>query len=592
MLPRREFFQVAGLGLAGTMMASRTPASPQKRPNIIMILSDDQGYGDYGVMGNPVLKTPHIDRLAREGAHMSNFYVSPVCAPTRACLLTGRYNYRTRVVDTWVGRAMMDPQEVTVAELLHRHGYATGLFGKWHLGDCYPMRPQEHGFEEVLVLRGGGIGQPSDPPGGEGKYTDPVLFHNGERVTMKGYCTDVYFDQAMAWMEKTTAAQRPFFLYLPTNAPHSPFDDIPRDFYEQYKNVDLSSHRFPQTKGHKLEEIKDLDRLARIYAMIANIDMNVGRLLAKLDELNIARDTIVLYMNDNGPNGRRYVAGMRGEKTSVYEGGVRSPLFVRWPGKLKPGFVNDRVVAHIDILPTLLQACGVALPNNLDGKSFWPLLSGESPAWPDQPVFIQSHRGDQPVLYHNFCVRTQDWKLVHASGFDAETFSGTPNFELYDMKNDPLELHNVADRFPDKTAELKKRYEQWFDDVSHTRSDNYASPRIYIGATEENPVTLTRQDWRHEQGKIWAESSNGHWQVRIRSKGTYSFIVRFHSEHQTGQAKLQVADKTWQMAFDDRQTELVFDRISLHEGDTKIRIIMSTALVEKGPWQVDVHKID
>lgn len=592
MLPRREFCQMAGLGLAGAMMASRTQAGAQKQPNIIMILSDDQGYGDYGVTGNPVLKTPHIDRLAREGAQMSNFYVSPVCAPTRACLLTGRYNYRTRVVDTWVGRAMMDPQEVTIAELLHRHGYATGLFGKWHLGDCYPMRPQEHGFEEVLVLRGGGIGQPSDPPGGEGKYTDPVLFRNGERVTMKGFCTDIYFDQAMAWMEKTTAEKRPFFLYLPTNAPHSPFDDIPRDLYEQYKNVDLSSHRFPQDQGHRLEEIKDLDRLARIYAMIANIDMNLGRLLAKLDELDLTRDTIVLYMNDNGPNGRRYVGGMRGEKTSVYEGGVRSPLFVRWPGRLQPGFANDRVVAHIDILPTLLQACGVSRPDNLDGKSFWPLLSGESPAWPDRPVFIQSHRGDQPVLYHNVCVRTQDWKLVHASGFGTESFSGAPNFELYDMKNDPLELHNVADRFPDKTAELKKLYEQWFDDVSHTRVDNYAPPRIYIGAAEENPVTLTRQDWRHEQGQIWAESSNGSWPVRIRSKGTYSFTVRFHSEHLPGLAKLQVAGNTWQKEFNDRETELVFDGISLDEGDAIIRITMTTAAVEKGPWQADVYKID
>ena len=186
-------------GGATTSLTAQAQNAAQ-RPNVILIMTDDQGRGDFSCMENPVLKTPHLDKLAEGAAWMTRFYVSPVCAPTRACLMTGRYNYRTRAIDTYIGRAMMEPDEVTVAEVLRDAGYATGIFGKWHLGDCYPMRAMDQGFEETLVHRGGGIGQPGDPPGGESKYTDPVLFHNGEQVQTKGYCTDVYFDSAMKWI--------------------------------------------------------------------------------------------------------------------------------------------------------------------------------------------------------------------------------------------------------------------------------------------------------------------------------------------------------------------------------------------------------
>ena len=196
-------------------------------PNVILIMTDDQGYGDFGVMGNPIIQTPNWDRLAAESASMSNFYVSPVCSPTRASLMTGRYNYRTRVVDTWQGRSQMEPAEVTIAEVLQGAGYATGIFGKWHLGDSYPMRPQDQGFEEVLIHRGGGIGQPTDPLDGQSKYTDPVLVHNGELVYEEGYCTDIYFERGMKWMEKQHASGSNFFMYLATNAPHDPFHDVP-----------------------------------------------------------------------------------------------------------------------------------------------------------------------------------------------------------------------------------------------------------------------------------------------------------------------------------------------------------------------------
>ena len=219
--------------------ASSPRGEPDSPPNVIMILTDDQGFGDLGVHGNPVLRTPSIDAMAARSARFQHFYVSPVCAPTRASLMTGRYHYRTRVVDTWLGRAMMDTDEITIAELLRDAGYATGIFGKWHLGDCYPMRPMDQGFDESLVHLGGGIGQPADPEGGEGKYTDPVLFHNGERVETKGYCTDLYFDAAIEWLRERHGAGKPFFAYIATNAPHGPFHDVPEDLYSAYKQLDL-----------------------------------------------------------------------------------------------------------------------------------------------------------------------------------------------------------------------------------------------------------------------------------------------------------------------------------------------------------------
>ncbi len=596
MKTRREFLKTASWGLVVSSMpgVSSLGRKPSKRPNVILIITDDQGYGDFGVTGNPVIKTPHLDALAKDSAQMTNYYVSPVCAPTRACLMTGRYNYRTRAIDTYIGRAMMEPQEVTVAELLEANGYATGIFGKWHLGDNYPMRPQEQGFEEVLVHRGGGIGQPSDPPDGEGKYTDPVLFHNGKEVRMKGYCTDVYFNQATAWMDTVHREGRSFFVYLPTNAPHTPLDDVPPELYDQYKKMDLGNDQFPQPDGHPLTHKVNPDHMARLYAMITNIDQNVGRLLEHLKDCGLEEDTLVLFMVDNGPQGRRHVAGMKGTKGTIYEGGIRSPLFVRWPPVLKAGQRNDRVVAHIDILPTLLEACRLRVPPEvcLDGRSFWPLLKGESVAWPDRPIVIQAHRGDEPVLYHNFAIRSQDWKLLHASGFGTESFDGAPRFELYDMREDPLELRDVSKEHPEKVEELKKAYEAWFRDVSHTRSDNYAPPRIHVGTPYENPVTLTRQDWRHEKGRPWAEDSNGHWLLYVAQSSRYEIALRFHTQGQGGRAVLKIGDSEGQQSFSATQQSIRFQAVPLEKGNATLKATLSTGETEKGPWQVDVTRID
>ncbi len=271
-----------------------------ERPNVIVIMSDDQGGGDYGFIGNEVIRTPELDAMHARSGYLSNFYVSPVCAPTRASLMTGRYNYRTRCIDTFVGRAMMDTDEVTLAEFLRDAGYRTGIFGKWHLGDNYPLRAMDQGFQESLIHRGGGIGQPSDPIGAEGKYTDPTLFRNGEETPMKGYCTDIFFDAAMEFITKSAEDGNHFFTYIATNAPHGPFHDVPQELYDKYKKVDFSPILVRNVGPRQLEE--ESDKLARIAAMITNIDQNVGRLFKKLDALGIRENTIVVYLNDNGPN--------------------------------------------------------------------------------------------------------------------------------------------------------------------------------------------------------------------------------------------------------------------------------------------------
>lgn len=409
---------------------------------------------------------------------------------------------------------------------MKKAGYATAIFGKWHLGDNYPMRPQDQRFDEVLVHRGGGIGQPSDPPGGEGKYTDPVLFHNGVQVQEQGYCTDVYFNRGMEWMEKMHRSGQNFFMYFSTNAPHDPFHDIPTDRYEQYKKMDLNNDQLPQDKRHKLTDKTDADTRARIYAMITNIDDNVGKLFKKLEHLDLLDHSIVIFMVDNGPATPRYVAGMRGMKTTVYEGGIRSPLFIHWRSILKPGAKSDQIAAHIDIMPTILDAFNIELPYNLkiDGRSLLPLLKSQPIEWQDRHIVIQAHRGDEPVLYHNFAIRNQRWKLLHASGFGRGTFEGEPKFELYDMENYPLEMYNIAAQRPEIVSQLKKAYEAWFDHVSHTRPDNYTPPRIHIGSDHENPVVLTRVDWR-SKGNWISDESNGYWMLYAAQAGKYDVQV-------------------------------------------------------------------
>jgi arylsulfatase/arylsulfatase A len=517
-----------------------------QRPNVIVIMSDDQGGGDYGFMGNNVIRTPELDAMTQRSGLLSKFYVSPVCAPTRASLMTGRYNYRTRCVDTYVGRAMMDPAEVTIAELLRAADYHTGIYGKWHLGDNYPMRPMDQGFEDSLIHRGGGIGQPSDPIGAEGKYTNPTLLKNGIETPMKGYCTDIYFDGAMDFIESAVKRKENFFTYIATNAPHGPYHDVPEKLYQEYLKVDFR----PIMINKKISPARlksEIDKLARICAMITNIDGNVGRLFKKLDQLGIRENTIVMYLNDNGPNSMRYVGNMRGMKTHIDDGGVRSPLIFHWPAKVKARKTSGELCAHIDLMPTILDACGVEVPAKLkvDGRSFLPLLTGNNPSWPKRQVVIQTHRGNVPQLYHHFALHEESWKLVHPTGFGKEKFTGPPKLELYDLSKDPRQQNNMATQYPQVFQRLKKSYEDWFADVSSSRPDNYAPPRIVIGTKHEPRSVLTRQDWRHVTGRPWGRDSNGFWLLEAPEPTAYEVEVIFKEEYPAGQATI-TAGKTRQ----------------------------------------------
>lgn len=572
-----------GIGV-GTLNAA-------ERPNVILIITDDQGYGDFGFTGNPILRTPNLDALQPKSAQMSQYYVSPVCAPTRACLMTGRYNYRTRCIDTYVGRAMMEPAEITVAESLYSAGYATGIFGKWHMGDNYPMRAMDQGFEESLVLRGGGIGQPSDPIGAEGKYTDPTLFHNGREVQKKGYCTDIYFDHALKFIEVSKTRNRPFFVYLPTNAPHGPFHDVPQEEYDYYKSLNLANDQFPQNQGHALPKNADLDKRARIFAMIDNIDQNIGKLKNSLEALQLLDDTLIIFMVDNGPNGRRYVSGFQGNKSHVHEGGIRSPLLMHWPNRLKAGTWSDKVVAHIDITPTILDACGVTdrkVWNQFDGRSFLPLLDGRNSQWLDRTVVIQSHRGNLPVRYHHFAARNQRWKLLHASGFGNESFEGSPRFELYDMLLDPFESQDLSATFPHIVTSMTNAYDAWFDDVSSTRTNNYDPPRIIIGSPKQNRSVLTRQDWRHQSGKPWGATSNGEWWTHFQRSGAYEVIVHTKGAQEPDTITLKIGDNEWSEYETISPSSFKFQIVINRGGDQKIKTWVKSGDVSSGPHQLEI----
>jgi arylsulfatase A-like enzyme len=562
MLPSRLFFLIFLLLILHSCQTDTTTP-----PNIILVITDDQGIGDLSIHGNEIIQTPHIDSMAMRSASLQRFYVSPVCAPTRASLMTGRYNYRTRVVDTWIGRAMMDTGEITVAELLRDAGYETGIFGKWHLGDCYPMRPMDQGFNESLVLKGGGLAQPSEPYANQRRYTDPILFKNGQEVQTKGYCTDVYFDAALNFITQSSRKQEPFFAYLPTNAPHGPYHDVPNDLKEKYLQMDLTSLMINPGQANE----QRLDRLAAICAMIENVDQNVGKLFAHLEQLNIIENTLVVFMVDNGPNTMRYVMDLRGMKSNVHEGGIRSPFYAHWPAQLQPGLSSDKIAAHIDLLPTLLEVAGVTPPTSLrlDGKSVLPLLKGEEEGWTDRSLFIQTHRGDVPQAYHHFAAIEQTFKLVHPTGFNKEKVDpDTIPYELYNIENDPDESINLADSLSDEVTRIKDDYLAWFEDVSSTRPDNYAKPEILIGTPHETVTILTSQDWERTDGGGWG--THGFWKLSAAETAQFDIEVHLPEAVDGSVAHLDLGSRTLEKAFENGQTLLTFPAIEIEAGSFQL----------------------
>ncbi|MBM4033104.1 MAG: arylsulfatase [Planctomycetes bacterium] len=562
-MKRREFLKDAGAAALGAAAASAAFAQESKmRPNVLLIITDDQGYGDLGCHGNERLKTPNLDRLAAEGVEFTYFYVCPVCAPTRASLMTGRYNYRTCAIDTYLGRAMMHPDEVTLAEVLAAAGYRTGIFGKWHLGDNYPMRPYDQGFQEALVHKGGGLCQPSDFPGCPG-YFGPVLDRNGKPEKTTGYCTDVYTDAALKFIEANK--DKPWLCYHATNAPHVPLQ-VPDKYVEPYRKLGLG------------------ENTAKVYGMVANLDENVGRLLAKLDELKLAENTIVIFLTDNGPcpatreKGQiRFNAGLRDQKGSVYDGGIRVPFFLRWPARAKAGRKLDPIAAHIDLVPTLAAACGARMPADikLDGLNLLPLILGEKAQWPDRTLYVQWHRGDEPILYRSCMARSQRWKLVNGK-------------ELYDMAADPGEKNNVAADHPDVVAKMRKGYEEWFKDVSATRG--YDPPRILLGAAQENPSLLTRQDWRGPQAG-WSPTSLGHWEASVERAGKYRIRLLFAPVDAESSVQCSVGAVRVTAIVPKGAKEATLEDAALEAGDARLEAWVTTGAATVGVHYVEVRRL-
>ncbi|MBC8167090.1 MAG: arylsulfatase [Bryobacteraceae bacterium] len=546
----RRKFLFSSAGIAASFAQPRS-----RRPNVILILTDDQGFGDLSIHGNEKIQTPNMDRIAREGLQFTQFHVSPVCSPTRSSLLTGRYNYRTGVVDTYLGRSLMWPDETTLAEALGGAGYRTGIFGKWHLGDNYPMRPGDQGFAESVVIKGGGLGQPSDFPGG-GSYTDPILLRNGRAENFKGYCTDIFAREAIRYIE--TNKDRPFFLYLATNAPHTPLE-IDEKYVGPFRKAGLD------------------DVTAKVYGMIANVDENIGRVLAKLKDLKLEENTILIFLTDNGPQQKRFNAGMRGQKGTVYEGGIRVPCFVRWPRAVKPGSKVDRLAAHIDVFPTLLEACGVSAPKNvkLDGRSLLPLLRDPASDWPDRTIFFQWHRGDTPELYRDCAARNQRWKLLNGRA-------------LYDLENDPAESKDVSAEHADIVAGLRRQYEAWFSDVSATRG--FQPSRPIIGTAHENPVILTRQDWRGRSAG-WVDGSLGYWEVNVAVAAQYEFRVRIPPSKAAGTARLELNGASLEVAYQVGATDIEMGRTTVRAGEGRLEAELESGGVKSGAHYVTVRKL-
>lgn len=553
----RCFGLIFVIAVAGSLSAA-------EQPNVILIITDDQGNGDLGCHGNPVIRTPNLDAFARQSVELTRYQVCPVCSPTRSSLLTGRYNYRTGVVDTYIGRSMMHTDETTIAEILRNAGYRTGIFGKWHLGDNYPLRPQDQGFDEVLVHGGGGIAQPADPPGGN-SYFDPVLLHNGKLEKQKGYCSDVYTSAAIEFVGQKS--EKPFFVYLAFNCPHDPLQ-VADELVAPYRKKDLSPKVFPK-EGFPLTQSQPAENIAKVYAMVENIDANLGRLFQKLEERKLAENTIVIFMTDNGPAGARYNAGLRGRKGQVYDGGIRVPFLVRWPGRLPAGAKIEIPAAHIDVLPTITAACGVAPDSKLkiDGVNLLPVLAGKSRQLPERTLFTQWHRGDVPEPYRAFAARGPRWKLVQAAGAGPQPLRNQWKFELFDMQNDPYEQRDVAAEHPDVVADLKQKYEAWFNDVKATR--NFAPPRIHVGTPHENPTLLTRQDWRGPRAG-WGVDDLGYWEVHVAKAGKYTIRLKFAPRTDAGQAVIKFANIEQTVKIDARASEVVIADVDLPAGDGRL----------------------
>jgi len=480
------------------LAALAVPGQPD-RPNVLLILTDDQGYGDFGLHGNPTVKTPNLDAFAKANTRFERFYVSPLCAPTRASLLTGRYSLRTGVWGVTHNKETMRADEVTLAEALRAAGYRTGCFGKWHNGEQWPYTAPGQGFDDFVGFHNGHWNN----------YLDAEILRGSKPHATKGYLPDVLTDEALAYMKANR--DRPWLCYVAYHTPHSPFQ-VPDRYYEPFKNAGLEPP------------------LAAIYGMVANLDDNFGRLLKGLDDLDLAKKTIVLSLCDNGPNGARFNAGLRGTKGSVHEGGCRSPLFLRWPGNAA-GKVIPQIAAHIDLYPTLLDLCGVAPPKGppVDGRSLRPLLEGRADAWPDRLLFTHHVQGDQWQRPFPCAVRSQRFTAVRELRGD---------WQLYDIAADPGQKADLAKEKAAELATLTKAYDAWYADVSKGGCVRFPLP---VGHVEEDPVMLHAPQayfdglkfhggpgYANDWLTVWADAKARLWfEIDVARPGKYEATLRY-----------------------------------------------------------------
>ncbi|MCO8123266.1 arylsulfatase [Stieleria sp. TO1_6] len=492
---------LAAVACDDTVIAQSTPTQSAP-PNVVIVITDDQGYGDLSCHGNPRIKTPQLDRLYRESVRLSDYHVAPTCSPTRCAFLTGHWTNRTGVWHTIMGRSMLRENEVTMGDVFSAGGYATGMFGKWHLGDNYPYRPEDRGFSEVMRHGGGGVGQ--TPDHWDNAYFDGAYWHNSQLTPVEGFCTDVFFDYGKQFIRDQHAAGRPFLAYIATNAPHGPMH-CPPQYSEPYS--DLKSN------------------LANFYGMIANIDENVGALRDLLDELQITDNTIFIYTTDNGTSSgdKLFNAGMRGKKGSHYDGGHRVPFFVRWPAaKLGGGRDVETITSYVDVLPTLISMCQIEPPQDVvfDGVDISPLLFDRANDWPDRILVTDSQRVKDPIKWKSSAVMTNRWRLCNGK-------------ELFDIDADPGQEHDVAASHPAVVQRLTQFYEDWWAELLPTFDQSTA---IHLGDPAENPSRLTSHDWITTRMTPWNQSqvraamngapNTGFWNVKITAAGKYEIRLR------------------------------------------------------------------
>ena len=497
---RRDFLRTISVGAAALAIPRKSDGfflkgsrTPNRRPNVVLVMTDDQGYFDLGCHGNQVVQTPNIDEMYSRSTRLTDYHVDPCCTPTRASLLTGHDSARTGIWHTIMGRSLLCEDEVTMADIFSSDGYHTGIFGKWHLGDNYPFRPQDRGFEEVLVHGGGGIGNTPDYWGND--YFDDMYLHNGKPERFSGYCTDVFFEKAKQFIKANK--KHPFFCYISTNVPHVPLN-VPRKYSDPYEG-------------------KVSDNQAKYFGMITNVDENMGKLIRYLKELGLEENTILIFQTDNGTQeGER--TGMRGGKGQVFDGGHRVPCFIRWPdGGLERGRDIRQLTAHIDILPTLVDLCGLQNRAGVkfDGVSLTPLFKNLSTNWPDRILIIQNQRVEIPQKWRRCVVLTHRWRLINGE-------------ELYDIEADPTQHDDIASKHPEVVQRLRNAYEAWWLDMSTRYSETC---HIVIGSDRENPSCLTSHDlhgkvvWNQEQ-VLRGDHCDGYWAVEVNRDGDYEFELR------------------------------------------------------------------